>query len=83
MYLNYTGPAIMLNADLPTVGGQENTSINGTSNVNGDFNTKSKELLVRDNAQTSLFQAVMNYVNKFDVKYPANPISEQKNGVTW
>ncbi|AKB11009.1 hypothetical protein [Mycoplasmopsis synoviae] len=83
VYLNYTGPAIMLNADLPTVGGQENTSINGTSNVNGDFNTKSKELLVRDNAQTSLFQAVMNYVNKFDVKYPANPISEQKNGVTW
>ncbi|UBX98869.1 hypothetical protein [Mycoplasmopsis synoviae] len=46
VYLNYTGPAIMLNADLPTVGGQENTLINGTSNVTGDFNDKFKKLLV-------------------------------------
>ncbi|WP_269819615.1 hypothetical protein [Mycoplasmopsis synoviae] len=46
VYVNYTGPAIVLNADLPTVGEQENTSINGTSNVEGTFNTKFKKLLV-------------------------------------
>ncbi|AKB11004.1 hypothetical protein VY93_01345 [Mycoplasmopsis synoviae ATCC 25204] len=46
VYLNYTGPNIVLDADLPTVGGKENTSINGTSNVIGDFNTKFKKLLV-------------------------------------
>nr|AEA01931.1 variable lipoprotein hemagglutinin VlhA [Mycoplasmopsis synoviae] len=84
VYLNYTGPAIMLNADLPTVGGQENTSINGTSNVTGDFNTKFKNLLVNvvggSFTQTSLLQAIINYVNKFDPKYRAAFVTE-KNGV--
>ncbi|MFL1073752.1 hemagglutinin, partial [Mycoplasmopsis synoviae] len=46
VYVNYTGPSIVLDAELPKVGSQENTSINGTSNVTGDFNTKFKNLLV-------------------------------------
>ncbi|MFL1058622.1 hemagglutinin, partial [Mycoplasmopsis synoviae] len=40
VYLNYTGPNIELDAKLPTVGSQENTSLNGTSNVTYDFNNK-------------------------------------------
>ncbi|MFL1038974.1 hypothetical protein ACJOMV_04365, partial [Mycoplasmopsis synoviae] len=40
VYMNYTGPNIELDAELPQVGSQDNTSINGTSNVTGDFNTK-------------------------------------------
>nr|WP_244948059.1 hypothetical protein [Mycoplasmopsis synoviae] len=46
VYLNYTGPSIVLDEAHPTVGSQDNTSINGTSNVTGDFNTKFKNLLV-------------------------------------
>ncbi|WP_223211473.1 hypothetical protein [Mycoplasmopsis synoviae] len=46
VYMNYTGPNIELDAELPQVGNQNNTSINGTSNVTGDFNTKFKNLLV-------------------------------------
>ncbi|MFL0973926.1 hypothetical protein ACJOMP_04935, partial [Mycoplasmopsis synoviae] len=38
VYMNYTGPNIELDAELPQVGNQNNTSINGTSNVDGDFN---------------------------------------------
>ncbi|AFP78638.1 GA module-containing protein [Mycoplasmoides gallisepticum] len=81
VYLNYTGPNIELDTKLPQVGSQANTSINGTSNVNGNFNTKFKELLVRDNAQTSsLLQAIINYVNKFDPKFKAQLVTE-KDGV--
>ncbi|SYV92766.1 Uncharacterised protein [Mycoplasmopsis synoviae] len=37
--MNYTGPALILNAALPTVGNAANTSLNGTSNVTDeDFN---------------------------------------------
>ncbi|AQU47801.1 putative phase-variable hemagglutinin [Mycoplasmopsis synoviae] len=46
VYFNYTGPSIVLDEAHPTVGSQDNTSINGTSNVTGDFNTKFKNLLV-------------------------------------
>ncbi|WP_318035589.1 hypothetical protein [Mycoplasmopsis synoviae] len=46
VYLNYTGPNIELDAELPQVGNQNNTSINGTSSVTGDFNDKFKKLLV-------------------------------------
>nr|ADF45426.1 phase-variable surface lipoprotein hemagglutinin [Mycoplasmopsis synoviae] len=46
VYLNYTGPSIVLDADLPQVGTAANTSINGTSSVTGDFNDKLKKLLV-------------------------------------
>ncbi|AKB11007.1 hypothetical protein VY93_01390 [Mycoplasmopsis synoviae ATCC 25204] len=46
VYLNYTGPNIELDAELPQVGSQDNTSINGTSSVTGDFNDKFKKLLV-------------------------------------
>ncbi|WP_117274096.1 GA module-containing protein [Mycoplasmoides gallisepticum] len=80
VYLNYTGPNIELDAKFPQVGSQNNTSINGTSNVDGNFNTKFKELLVRDNAQTSLLQAIINYVNKFDPKFKAQLVTE-KDGV--
>ncbi|WP_391516860.1 FIVAR domain-containing protein [Mycoplasmoides gallisepticum] len=87
VYLNYTGPNIELDAELPKVGSKENSSINGTSNVDDDFNNKFKKLLVsvvgRTTQTSLLFQAVMNYVNKFDPKYPAMPTSDQKNGVTW
>ncbi|UBX97241.1 hemagglutinin [Mycoplasmopsis synoviae] len=86
VYLNYTGPAIMLNADLPTVGGQENTLINGTSNVTGEFNTKFRKLLVsvfrQGHAQSSLFQAVINYVNKFDSKFSAKFVTNSRDVVT-
>ncbi|MEX0364298.1 hemagglutinin, partial [Mycoplasmopsis synoviae] len=50
-------------------------SINGTSNVEGTFNTKFKNLLVNvvggSFTQTSLLQAIINYVNKFDPKFRA------------
>ncbi|UBX98856.1 hemagglutinin [Mycoplasmopsis synoviae] len=86
VYLNYTGPEIMLNAELPQVGNKNNTSINGTSNVDGDFNTKFKKLLVnvvsRGHAESSLFQAVINYVNKFDPKFRAQFVTNSINGVT-
>nr|WP_309299854.1 hypothetical protein [Mycoplasmopsis synoviae] len=76
VYMNYTGPSIVLDEAHPTVGATPNTSINGTSNVTGDFNTKFKNLLVnvvgRSFTQTSLLQAIINYVNKFDPKFPAS-----------
>ncbi|MFL1073641.1 hemagglutinin, partial [Mycoplasmopsis synoviae] len=39
-YLNYTVHSIVLDEAIPTVGSTPNTSIKGTSNVTGDFNTK-------------------------------------------
>ncbi|UBX98867.1 hypothetical protein [Mycoplasmopsis synoviae] len=84
VYLNYTGPNIELDAELPQVGSQNNTSINGTSNVDGDFNTKFKNLLVNvvggSFTQTSLLQAIINYVNKFDPKFRAEFVLKT-NGV--
>ncbi|MFL0973877.1 hypothetical protein ACJOMP_04635, partial [Mycoplasmopsis synoviae] len=51
-----------------------------------DFNDKFKKLLVsvfsNGNAQSSLFQAIINYVNKFDPKFPATFVTNTKNGVT-
>nr|WP_318035611.1 hypothetical protein [Mycoplasmopsis synoviae] len=81
VYLNYTGPSIVLDADLPTVGTTNNTSLNGTSNVTDDFNNKFNKLLIRYKAETSLFQAVINYVNKFDPKFTAEFVLKT-NGVT-
>ncbi|MFL0972965.1 hypothetical protein ACJOMT_03665, partial [Mycoplasmopsis synoviae] len=84
VYLNYTGPAIVLDATLPKVGKVDNTTTNGTSNVTDDLNTKFKDLVTSDQRTASLFfQAIQKYINTFDPKYPANPISDQKNGVTW
>ncbi|AKB10995.1 hypothetical protein [Mycoplasmopsis synoviae] len=84
VYLNYTGPSIVLDEAHPTVGEKENTSINGTSNVKGTFNDKFKKLLVNvvggSFTQTSLLQAIINYVNKFDPKFRAAFVTE-KNGV--
>ncbi|MFA7713139.1 hypothetical protein ABC770_03460, partial [Mycoplasmopsis synoviae] len=75
VYLNYTGPSIVLDQAVPAVDTAANTSINGTSNVDGDFNTKFKNLLVNvvrgSFTQTSLLQAIINYVNKFDPKFRA------------
>ncbi|MFL1049392.1 hemagglutinin, partial [Mycoplasmopsis synoviae] len=86
VYLNYTGPNIELDAELPQVGNQNNTSLNGTSNVTDeDFNTKFKKLLVSvlngGHAQSSLFQAIINYVNKFDPKYRAAFVTNSRDGV--
>ncbi|MFL0973695.1 hemagglutinin [Mycoplasmopsis synoviae] len=81
VYMNYTGPNIELDADLPRVGEQENTSLNGTSNVTDDFNNKFNKLLIRYKAETSLFQAVINYVNKFDPKFRAAFVTNATNGV--
>ncbi|SYV92741.1 Uncharacterised protein, partial [Mycoplasmopsis synoviae] len=79
--MNYTGPNIVLDADLPTVGGKENTSINGTSNVEGTFNDKFKELLVDNNRVPREFlSTVINYVNKFDPKFRAQLVTSI-NGV--
>ncbi|WP_041351909.1 hypothetical protein [Mycoplasmopsis synoviae] len=87
VYLNYTGPSIVLDADLPTVGGQENTSINGTSNVEGTFNNAfrgnpSSGLLFTNRYANPLLKSVINYVNKFDPKYRATFVTDSKNGVT-
>ncbi|AWL84051.1 hemagglutinin [Mycoplasmopsis synoviae] len=86
VYLNYTGPSIVLDEAHPTVGEQENTSINGTSNVTGEFNTKFRKLLVsvfrQGHAESSLFQAAINYVNKFDPKFRAEFVTDARDGVT-
>ncbi|AAZ43658.2 hypothetical protein [Mycoplasmopsis synoviae] len=87
VYLNYTGPSIVLDADLPTVGGQENTSINGTSNVTGDFNNAfrgnpSSGLLFTNRYANPLLKSVINYVNKFDPKYRATFVTDSRDGVT-
>ncbi|MFA7699555.1 hemagglutinin, partial [Mycoplasmopsis synoviae] len=87
VYLNYTGPSIVLDEALPTVGGKENTSINGTSNVDGAFNNAfrgnpSKGLLFTDRYPNPLLKSVINYVNKFDPKYRAEFVTNSKNGVT-
>ncbi|UBX99389.1 hemagglutinin [Mycoplasmopsis synoviae] len=82
VYLNYTGPNIELDAELPKVGSQENTSLNGTSNVTDDFNNKFNKLLIRYKTETSLFQTIINYVNKFDPKFPAKFVTNSINGVT-
>ncbi|MFL0991174.1 hemagglutinin, partial [Mycoplasmopsis synoviae] len=70
----------------PKVGSQDNTSLNGTSNVTGEFNTKFKKLLVNvvrgGHAESSLFQAVINYVNKFDPKYRVAFVTNSIDGVT-
>ncbi|MFL1043532.1 hemagglutinin, partial [Mycoplasmopsis synoviae] len=82
VYLNYTGPNIELDAELPTVGSQENTSLNATSNVTDDFNNKFNKLLIRYKAETSLFQEIINYINKFDPKFPGKFVTDSKNGVS-
>ncbi|WP_369021661.1 hemagglutinin [Mycoplasmopsis synoviae] len=87
VYLNYTGPSIVLDEALPTVGATPNTSINGTSNVTGDFNTAfrgnpSSGLLFTNRYPNPLLKSVINYVNKFDPKYRAQFVTDSKNGVT-
>ncbi|MFA7733451.1 hypothetical protein ABC468_03445, partial [Mycoplasmopsis synoviae] len=79
--------SIVLDEALPTVGGQENTSINGTSNVTGDFNNAfrgnpSSGLLFTDRYPNPLLKSVINYVNKFDPKYRATFVTNSRDGVT-
>ncbi|MFL1058609.1 hemagglutinin, partial [Mycoplasmopsis synoviae] len=81
VYLNYTGLSIFLDAVLPTVGEQENTSINGTSNVDGAFNNAfrgntSSGLLFPTRYANPLLKSVINYVNKFDPKYRAEFVTD-------
>ncbi|MFL1037942.1 hemagglutinin, partial [Mycoplasmopsis synoviae] len=45
VYLNHTGRSIVLDAEFPQVGNQNNTSLNGTSNVTGAFNNAFRGLL--------------------------------------
>ncbi|UBX98442.1 hemagglutinin [Mycoplasmopsis synoviae] len=87
VYLNYTGPAIVLNADLPEVGKVDNTTINGTSNVNGAFNNAfrgnpTSGLLFTNRYPNPLLKSVINYVNKFDPKYRAEFVTDARDGVT-
>ncbi|UBX98446.1 hypothetical protein K6987_02680 [Mycoplasmopsis synoviae] len=73
VYLNYTGPAIVLNSDLPEVGSANNTTINGTSPIrNEDISTKLKALLnktTNTNDPTELMLAITKYIQTFDPKY--------------
>ncbi|SYV92830.1 Uncharacterised protein, partial [Mycoplasmopsis synoviae] len=87
VYLNYTGPNIELDAEAPTVGSQDNTSINGTSNVDDAFNTAfrgnpSKGLLFTNRYANPLLKSVINYVNKFDPKFRAEFVTDARDGVT-
>ncbi|WP_421466768.1 hemagglutinin [Mycoplasmopsis synoviae] len=87
VYLNYTGPSIVLDQVVPAVGTANNTSLNGTSNVTGDFNTAfrgnpSSGLLFTNRYANPLLKSVINYVNKFDPKYRAEFVTNSKNGVT-
>ncbi|MFL1043449.1 hemagglutinin [Mycoplasmopsis synoviae] len=73
VYLNYTGPVILLDADLPAVGTANNTTINGTSKIEGnDLATKVKALLnktANQNDPTDLMKAITKYVQTIDPKY--------------
>ncbi|WP_369024367.1 hemagglutinin [Mycoplasmopsis synoviae] len=82
VYLNYTGPSIVLDAEFPQVGNQNNTSLNGTSNVTGAFNNAFRGLLFTKRLVNPLMQSVINYVNKFDPKFPAAFVTNATNGVT-
>ncbi|MFL0980096.1 hemagglutinin, partial [Mycoplasmopsis synoviae] len=81
VYLNYTGPSIVLDAEFPQVGNQNNTSLNGTSNVTGAFNNAFRGLLFTKRLVNPLMQSVINYVNKFDPKFRAAFVTSI-NGVT-
>ncbi|MFL1058543.1 hypothetical protein ACJONP_04515, partial [Mycoplasmopsis synoviae] len=85
VYLNYTGPVIVLDQDLPTVGTANNTSLNGTLNVDDAFNTAfrgnpSSGLLFTNRYPNALLQSVINYVNKFDPKYRATFVTNSRDG---
>ncbi|AAZ43628.1 hypothetical protein [Mycoplasmopsis synoviae] len=82
VYLNYTGPSIVLDETHPTVGATPNTSLNGTSNVTDeDFNAAFRGLLFTDRYVNPLMQSVINYVNKFDPKYRAMFVTNAIDGV--
>ncbi|AKJ20487.1 hemagglutinin [Mycoplasmopsis synoviae] len=80
VYLNYTGPAIVLDQAVPAVSTAANTLINGTSNVTGAFNNAFRGLLFTKRLVNPLMQSVINYVNKFDPKFRAQLVTDT-NGV--
>ncbi|AQT41485.1 hemagglutinin [Mycoplasmopsis synoviae] len=87
VYLNYTGPSIVLDQAVPAVGTANNTSLNGTSNVTGAFNNAfrgkpSSGLLFTNRYPNPLLQSVINYVNKFDPKYRVAFVTNSIDGVT-
>ncbi|MFL1058571.1 hemagglutinin, partial [Mycoplasmopsis synoviae] len=78
----------MLNADLPKVGNQVNTTINGTSSVDSDFNTQFRTLVFNNNQNNNnngkyFMNAVVNYVNRFEPKYRTMFVTNATDGVTW
>nr|WP_306822639.1 hypothetical protein [Mycoplasmopsis synoviae] len=81
VYMNYTGPSIVLDQAVPAVGTAANTSLNGTSNVTGAFNNAFRGLLFTKRLVNPLMQSVINYVNKFDPKFPAAFVTNATNGV--
>ncbi|MFL1058531.1 hypothetical protein ACJONP_04450, partial [Mycoplasmopsis synoviae] len=81
VYLNYTGPGIVLDQAVPAVSTAANTLINGTSNVTGAFNNAFRGLLFTKRLVNPLMQSVINYVNKFDPKFPAAFVTNATNGV--
>ncbi|MFL1038939.1 hemagglutinin, partial [Mycoplasmopsis synoviae] len=83
----YTEPNIELDAEDPKVGSQDNTSINGTSNVTSAYNNAfrgnpSSGLLFTNRYPNPLLQSVINYVNKFDPKFRAQFVTNSIDGVT-
>ncbi|WP_369024384.1 hemagglutinin [Mycoplasmopsis synoviae] len=77
VYVNYTGPAIELNSDIPTVGAAQNTTINGTSKVeDSTLNNAVKALLsgntTTDNVSRPLMDAITKYIQTFDPKFKTN-----------
>ncbi|MFA7704174.1 hemagglutinin [Mycoplasmopsis synoviae] len=73
VYLNYTGPAIVLDTTLPEVGNANNTIINGTSPITDEtLAAKVKTLFnktTNTNDPTELMLAITKYVQTFDPKY--------------
>ncbi|MFL1073669.1 hemagglutinin, partial [Mycoplasmopsis synoviae] len=65
----------------PAVSTAVNTLINGTSNVTGEFNNAFRGLLFTKRLVNPLMQSVINYVNKFDPKFPAAFVTNATNGV--
>ncbi|MFL0973782.1 hemagglutinin, partial [Mycoplasmopsis synoviae] len=77
----YNGPAIVLDQAVPAVGTATNTSLNVTSNVTDeDFNAAFRGLVFTNRYVNPLMQSVINYVNKYDLKFRAMIVKNAING---
>ncbi|WP_225587970.1 hypothetical protein [Mycoplasmopsis synoviae] len=87
VYLNYTGPAIVLNANLPAVGTTDNTTINGSSPITDEtLAAKVKTLFnktTNTNDPTELMLAITKYVQNFDPKFKTSKTSGYQAWVSW